>query len=398
MLIALVAKPSAGKSTFFKAATLAEVDIAPHPFTTIKSQEGVAFVKIPCADKYFNVQCNPRYGYCIDHNRFVPIRLMDVPGLIENAHLGEGLGLEFLNDIREADALIHVIDISGATDEKGNPVKPLSHNPLKDVKFLENELDYWYLSILKKGWEKFTKTLKKENFNIKQSLAKQLSGLKVTEDVVEEAIKKLKLIHHPQEWSEQDLMNLAHELRKVTKPMIIAANKIDIEGSLFYLDKLKEEFSEYRIIPCSADSEVALREAAKHKLISYIPGEDNFTINDKKKLTQEQLNALNFIKKNVLEKYNSTGVQDVLNYAVFDLLKYISVFPGGVNKLQDSDGRTLPDCFLMPQNSTALDFAFKLHTDIGNNFVKAINVKSKQAVGKEYKLKNLDVIEIKTSK
>ena len=193
-------------------------------------------------------------------------------------------------------------------------------------------------------------------------------------------------------------MNLAHELRKVTKPMIIAANKIDIEGSLFYLDKLKEEFSEYRIIPCSADSEVALREAAKHKLISYIPGEDNFTINDKKKLTQEQLNALNFIKKNVLEKYNSTGVQDVLNYAVFDLLKYISVFPGGVNKLQDSDGRTLPDCFLMPQNSTALDFAFKLHTDIGNNFVKAINVKSKQAVGKEYKLKNLDVIEIKTSK
>ena len=398
MLIALVAKPSAGKSSFFKAATLAEADIAPHPFTTIKSQEGVAFVKIQCADKEFNVQCSPRYGYCINHNRFVPVKLMDVPGLIENAHLGEGLGLEFLNDIREADALIHIIDISGSTDEKGNQVRPLSHNPLKDVKFLENELDFWYLSILKKGWEKFSKSLRQENLNIKQALAKQLSGLKVTEEIIENAVKRLKLIHHPHEWSDDDLMDLARELRKMTKPMIIAANKIDVEGSLFFLDKLKDEFPEYKIIPCSAESEIALREAAKHKLIEYIPGEKNFNIIDKTKLNPQQLNALDFIKKNILEKYNGTGVQDALNYAVFELLKYIAIFPGGVNKLQDSDGRIIPDCFLLPENSTALDFAFKLHTDIGNNFVKAINVKTKQAVGKDHLLKNLDVIEIKTSK
>src|SRR3990167_8954269 len=324
MIISVCGKPSVGKSTFFKAATLAEVEIAPHPFTTIKSQEGIAFVKIPCADKDFNVQCNPRYGYCINHNRFVPIKLFDIPGLIENAHLGEGLGLEFLNDIREADALIHIIDISGSTDEKGNQVPPLSHDPAKDVKFLENELDYWYLSVLKKGWEKFVRNLKQENLNIKQALAKQLSGLKVTEEIVESSIKKLKLLHHPSEWSEDDLFNLAKELRKITKPMIIAANKIDVEGSELYLD--------------------------------------------------------------------------ILNYAVFELLKYVAVFPGGLNKLQDSEGRVLPDCFLLPENSTALDFAFKLHTDIGNSFVKAINVRTKQAIGKEHLLKNLDVIEIKTSK
>ncbi|MEK6841480.1 MAG: redox-regulated ATPase YchF [Nanoarchaeota archaeon] len=399
MLISVVAKPSAGKSTFFKAATLAEVEIAPHPFTTIKSQEGVAFVKIPCADKDFNTKCNPKYGYCINNNRFVPIKLMDVPGLIENAHLGEGLGLEFLNDIREADALIHIIDISGSTDERGNQVQALSHDPLKDVKFLEKELDYWYLSILKKAWEKFVKTLKTENLNIKQALAKQLSALKVTEEIVEHAIKKLKLLHHPDQWNEQDLMNLATELRKATKPMIIAANKIDIQGSLLYLEKLKEEFPEYKIIPCSADSEIALREAAKHKLINYIPGENNFTIIDEDKLTLNQLKALHYIKENVLEKYNSTGVQDILNYAVFELLKYISVFPVENQHLTDSSGKNvLPDCFLMPPNSTALDFAFKLHTDIGNTFVKAINVRTKQAIGKEYRLKNLDVIEIKTSK
>ena len=398
MIISVCGKPSTGKSSFFKAATLAEVDIAPHPFTTLKIQEGIGFVKIPCADKDFNVQCNPRYGYCINHNRFVPIKLYDIPGLIQNAHLGEGLGLEFLNDIREADALIHIIDISGSTDEKGNTVPPLSHNPVKDVKFLENELDYWYLSILKKGWEKFVKSLKTENLNIKQALAKQLSGLKVTEEIVENCIKKLKLLHHPNEWNEDDLFNLAKELRKITKPMIIAANKIDIEGSKLYLDKLKEEFPEYKIIPCSADSEVALREAAKHDLIEYIPGEDNFKIIDEDKLTLNQLKALHYIKENVLDKYGTTGIQNVLNYAVFDLLKYIAIFPGGVNKLQDSDGKTLPDCFLLSPNSTALDFAFKLHTDIGNNFVKAINVRTKQAIGKEHILKNLDVIEIKTSK
>ncbi|AJF62872.1 MAG: hypothetical protein QT11_C0001G0733 [archaeon GW2011_AR20] len=398
MIISVCGKPSVGKSTFFKAATLAEVEIAPHPFTTIKSQEGIAFVKIPCADKDFNVQCNPRYGYCINHNRFVPIKLFDIPGLIENAHLGEGLGLEFLNDIREADALIHIIDISGSTDEKGNQVPPLSHDPAKDVKFLENELDYWYLSVLKKGWEKFVRNLKQENLNIKQALAKQLSGLKVTEEIVESSIKKLKLLHHPSEWSEDDLFNLAKELRKITKPMIIAANKIDVEGSELYLDKLKGEFPEYKIIPCSADSEIALREAAKHNLIKYVPGEKDFEIIDEDKLTLNQLKALSYIKDNVLEKYGTTGIQDVLNYAVFELLKYVAVFPGGLNKLQDSEGRVLPDCFLLPENSTALDFAFKLHTDIGNSFVKAINVRTKQAIGKEHLLKNLDVIEIKTSK
>jgi len=398
MIISVCGKPSVGKSTFFKAATLAEVEIAPHPFTTIKSQEGIAFVKISCADKDFNVQCNSRYGYCINHNRFVPIKLFDIPGLIENAHLGEGLGLEFLNDIREADALIHIIDISGSTDEKGNQVSPLSHDPAKDVKFLENELDYWYLSVLKKGWEKFVRNLKQENLNIKYALAKQLSGLKVTEEIVENSIKKLKLLHHPSEWSEDDLFNLAKELRKITKPMIIAANKIDVGGSELYLDKLKEEFPEYKIIPCSGDSEIALREAAKHNLIKYIPGEDDFEIIDEDKLTLNQLKALSYIKDNVLDKYGTTGVQNVLNYAVFELLKYIAVFPGGVNKLQDSEGRVLPDCFLLPENSTALDFAFKLHTDIGNNFVKAINVRTKQAIGKEHLLKNLDVIEIKTSK
>jgi ribosome-binding ATPase YchF (GTP1/OBG family) len=65
-----------------------------------------------------------------------------------------------------------------------------------------------------------------------------------------------------------------------------------------------------------------------------------------------------------------------------------------VNKLTDSQGRVLPDCFLLRPNSTALDFAFKLHSDFGNKFIRAIDVKTKKTVGKEHMLKHRDVIEI----
>lgn len=395
MFIALFGKPSVGKSCFFKAATLAEAEIANYPFTTLKPAEGVAYIKIDCVDKEFNKQCNPRLGYCLDHKRFIPIRLMDIPGLIEGSYEGHGRGNEFLADIASADLLIHIIDVSGSTNETGNPVKPLSYNPANDIKFLEKELDYWFLSILKKGWTSFSRALvSQDNQNIKKSLAKQLSGLKVTEDIIEEAIKNLKLVHHPLEWSEEDLLNLSSELRKKTKPIIIAANKIDIPGSKYNLDKLKQEFPEYIIIPCSAESELALREAAKHNLIKYIPGENNFEILQKEKLSDQQKKALDFIKNNILKEYNSTGVQEILDISVFKLLNYLAVFPGGVNKLEDSKGNILPDCFLMPENSTALDFAYKLHSEIGKNFIRAIDVRTKRVLGKEYKLKNKDIIEI----
>ncbi|MBS3171895.1 redox-regulated ATPase YchF [Candidatus Woesearchaeota archaeon] len=393
MFIALFGKPSVGKSSFFKAATLAEAEIANYPFTTLKSQEGIAYVKVKCIEGEFKVKCTPRFGYCINENRFVPIKLTDIPGLIEGSHIGAGRGNEFLTSIASADALIHIIDISGSTNEKGESVKPLSHDPLKDVRFLEHELDMWYFGIMKKGWEKFARTVQQENQNIKKALAKQLSSLKVAEENVEESIKKLKLIHHPTEWSNDDLKSLASELRRVTKPIIIAANKIDINGSKLNLDRLKESFPEYTIIPSSADSELALREAAKHELIEYIPGENSFKIISDK-LTKEQKNALEYIQKNVLDIYGSTGVQDILDFAVFDLLKYLAIFPGGLNNLKDSEGRTIPDCYLMPDGSSALDFAFRLHTDLGNNFIKAYDVRAKRVIGKEYLLKNRDIIEI----
>ncbi|MFC1682346.1 redox-regulated ATPase YchF [Nanoarchaeota archaeon] len=391
MLLGLVGKPSAGKSTFFKAATLAEIEIASYPFTTIKANHGVGYVKVDCIEKEFNTKCNPNHGFCIDSKRFVPVELMDVAGLVKGASEGKGLGNQFLDDLRQADAFIQIVDVSGTTDEKGQPTK--DHDPVEDVLFLEEELDLWYYNILQKVWRGFARKTEMEKSKFSEAVAKQFSGLKVSEENVKEVLRKLSLPEKPTSWSKEQVKEFASKLRKVSKPMIIVANKVELEkGEENYL-KLKEKFLDYIIISCSADSELALRQAAKAELIDYIPGEKTFEI--KKELSVEQKDALNKIKENVLEKFEfGTGVQEVLNRAVFDLLKYIAIFPASANRLADSKGNILPDCFLLPGGSTALDFAYHLHTDFGKGFIKAIDARTKVARGKEYELKHRDALEI----
>ena len=398
MLIGVVGKPSSGKSTFFKAATMVDVAIANYPFTTISPNRGIGYVKINCVDKEFGKQCNPRTGWCVNGKRFVPVNLLDVAGLVPDAHKGAGMGLQFMSDLNQADILIHIIDISGSVNEKGNTVPPLSYDPLNDVEFLEKELDYWYLDVIKRGWASFARTVKATGKEPYKEIAKQLTGLGVTEQVVQEAIKKLKLDQEKMnKWTKDELLNLARELRIQTKPMLIAANKIDVEGAEKNYQRLKEKYPDYIVIPCSGDYEVALRTLGKKAIIDYQPGNSGFKIKDEGKLNQAQKQALEKIKS-FLEKYKSTGVQEILNTAVFSLLKYKAIFPGGVNNLVDSEGRVLPDCFLMTEKATAIDFAFKLHTDFGENFIKAIDVKTKLPVGREHVLKHRDVVEIMSRK
>jgi len=167
---------------------------------------------------------------------------------------------------------------------------------------------------------------------------------------------------------------------------------MDIPSAAENIEKLKKEFPDRIFVPCSAESELALREAAKHELINYVPGESDFEM--KKELPEKQKHALDFIKEKILGTFSSTGVQQVLDKAVFELLKYKAIFPGGVGKLEDSNGNVLPDCFLLPHEATALDFAYRLHTDFGDNFIKAINVRTKLPMAKNHSLDHLDIVEI----
>jgi hypothetical protein len=397
MLIGIIGKANVGKSTFFKAATLAEILIANYPFATIKPNHGVAYVKVPCIDSEFKVQCMPRTGFCINHIRFVPVDLMDVAGLVPGASEGKGLGNQFLSDLSQADCFIQVVDASGGTTIEGKPAEPGSHDPIEDVRFLEHELDLWYLGILKKVWRVFARTLSTvKDAQFAREVAKQFSGLKIDEDLVKRVLLKIKLnVDKPDTWSDAELEMFAREIRIMSKPMIIAANKSDIAQGKENCVRLAKEFPAYSVVPCSADSELALRQAAKAGMIDYVPGECDFKL--KKELGAKQIEALESIRKNVLMQFpEGTGVQAVLNHAVFDLLKYIAIFPAGAHKLADSKGNILPDCFLLPSGSSALDFAFSLHSDIGKNFVKAIDARTGQARSKDYILKNRDALEIAT--
>ena len=388
MLIGLVGRPSCGKSTFFRSATLVDVKIAAYPFTTISSNSGMAYVKIPDLAQEFGKRSNPREGYVKDKWRFVPFELMDVAGLVEGASQGRGLGNEFLNDLAAADAFIHVVDVSGETDGEGKPCE--NYYPGNDIEIIEKELDLWYYGILMKVWKKFARTVEMEKTKFSEAVAKQFSGLKVSEDNVRDVILKYDLnVERPSLWSNEEIMRFARELRVISKLMIIAANKIDRPRGKENFEKIKKEFS-YSVIPCFADGELALREADKSGLINYISGEKTFEI--KKSLSEKQKKALENIKE-VLNKYGRTGIQEVLDKIIFEILKYIAVYPAGA-KLQDSKGNVLPDCYLMPPNSTALDFAYRVHTDIGKNFVKAIDIRTKKAVGKDYVLKHLGGLEI----
>ncbi len=399
MLIGLVGKPSCGKSTFFKAATLADVEIASYPFTTIKPNSGVGYVKVECIDKEFKTQCNPSHGFCIEHNRFVPVNLIDVAGLVPGASEGKGLGNQFLDDLRKADIFLHIVDASGTTDVEGKPTE--NYNPCEDVRFLEDELNQWFFNIFQKVWRGFARKAEMEKEKFSEAVARQFSGLKVTEEQVKKVLRKLNFPEKASSWSDEQVKGFAVALRVESKPMIIAVNKIDLEKGKENYQKLRAEFPNLIVMPCSADSELALRKAEKSGLIKYIPGEKDFEVkgelNENTPQSTRQKTALEKIKKNVLNCFaEGTGIQAILNCAVFGLLNYVAVFPASANKLADSKGNILPDCFLLPPGSTALDFAYFLHTDFGKNFIKAIDARTKKALGKNYVLKNRDALEIVT--
>jgi ribosome-binding ATPase YchF (GTP1/OBG family) len=396
MLIGIVGKTNTGKSTFLKALTLVDVEISNRVFTTIEPNHAIGYVKAKCPAVKVGTPCKPNTGYCKQGIRFIPVELLDVAGLVPGAHMGKGLGLKFLDDLRQADAFIHVIDVSGSTNENGEPVAAASYDPARDIRFLEEEIGYWFFGMMKKNWAKFSKEVEMNKKNIVESLVQQFSGLKVTEDQIKRVLEKTGLLGmSPMKWSDNELCSFAFGLRKLSKRMIIAANKIDMPGADKNVERLREEFPNYTIIPCSAESELALKEAEKHDLVKYIPGSDTFEIIEPEKLSEKQKHALEFIRKNVLEKYGSTGAQECLDKVIFNVMNYIVVYPvANLNKMTDKKGNVLPDALLVPRGTSLKDFAAKVHTAMADKFIGGIDFETKRKLGAEHEVRDGDVIEI----
>ncbi len=392
MEVGVVGKPNVGKSTFFSALTLAKAEVAAYPFTTIDANKGVGYVRAECPHVEFEKPCTPNNSRCIDGVRYIPIELIDVAGLVPDAHTGKGLGNKFLDDLRQAHALVHIIDASGSTDAEGNPIDVGGHDPLDDVSFLENEIDQWIKAIMKRDWGRVSRTMELSGGKIERALAERLTGLRVKEYAVHHALLKLKLSDKPSTWTEEELLELAKEVRLKAKPMILAANKAD-RAPPENLEALKGVEGAI-VIPTSAEYELALRRASEAGMISYNPGSSDFDILAEDKLNKAQLQALERIRE-FLAAHGSTGVQEVLEKAVFDLLDLVPVFPvEDENHLTDKEGRVLPDAFLLPKGSTAKDLAYKVHTDLGDNFIRAIDARTHRVIGADHELKASDVIRI----
>ena len=390
----VVGKPNVGKSTFFAAATLVDVKIAPYPFTTIEANKGVGYVKIKCVCRELGVEDNPVNSVCIDGWRFVPVELIDVAGLVPDAWQGRGLGNRFLDELRRANVLIHVIDAAGATDIEGRPVKPGTHDPVEDVQFLEREITMWMYQIISKDWSRTAKALDLKS-NVAKELSKKLSGLGITIADIEGALSETNLLRKkPSRWTEDELKNFIRILREKSKPIIIAANKSDLPAAEDNIKRLRKELSsKYLVIPTSAESELALRKAASKNLIKYLPGDSDFEIIGE--VTPKQRKVLEYIREKVLKKWGSTGVQQVINAAFLDVLEMLAVFPvENENKYTDHHGRVLPDVYLVPKGTTAREFAYMIHTDLGEKFISAVDVKTKKRLSADFKLEHRMVIKI----
>ena len=395
MQIGIVGKPNVGKSTFFGAATMAPVEIANYPFTTIAANKGVGYVRSKCPCKELGVKCTPHNSGCVDGTRMIPVELLDVAGLVPDAWQGKGLGNQFLDDLRQADALINVIDVSGSTNIEGVPGKPGDHDPREDVEFLKNEIDMWTREILKDGFNKMARTAKMTGAKPEVLIYERLAGLKITESQVKRALMDINPPNDPTKWDDEIMLQIAKKVREYGKPMIVAMNKADIapEGNIELIQKIND-----MNVVTMAETELALKKAAEKGVVEYVPGDSTFTINTHISLNEPQKKALEYMKENI-EKYGGTGVQTCLEKAAFDMLDLITVYPvEDENKYTDHFGRVLPDAYLLPRGSTARDLAYKVHTDLGEKFIRAVNAKTKRTVGADYELLDGDVIRIVANK
>jgi hypothetical protein len=392
VLIGLIGKANVGKSTFFSASTDSIVNIANYPFTTVKPNLGICHVRTKCVCTEFGVKDNPTHSICIDGIRFIPIQIIDVAGLVPGAHEGKGLGNKFLDDARQADALIHVIDISGSTNSEGRPLTPGTGDPLEDIIFVDEEFDLWLVSIIKRDWANL-RELDSSGLNTTQILKKRLSGFGITESAIYKVLNKLNLHNKKiRSWTEQEIFDFCRNTRRIVKPVVIAANKADVLTSQNYLGKIMEKYTD--VIPCTSELEILLRKAAKNGFVHYLPGDDSFEIKENMKLSEKQNHALQIVA-NFIKEHGSTGVQEILNVACFDLLRKIVVYPvEDESKLTDKKGNILPEAYLLDEESTAKDLAHVIHEELGKGFLFAIDVRTKRRLGADHKLKNNDVIKI----
>ncbi|MUV87565.1 redox-regulated ATPase YchF [Natronomonas sp. CBA1123] len=385
--VALAGKPNAGKSTFYKAATMADVDVGNYPFTTIDANRGVSHVRTRCPCLDLDSRCGN--DNCHDGKRYVPIELLDVAGLVPGAHEGKGLGNQFLDELTNADAILNVVDASGGTNAEGEPVEVGSYDPVDDVEFIEEEMDLWIAGIIDRNWETVERQSRSPEFDFEEALTEMLTGVGASEYDVMGVLRAMEYSADPFAWEDSDREELARRIRERTKPIVVVANKADIapEGNV---ERLKEAAD--RVVPCTAEGELALRQAVEAGVVDYDPGDEDFEITGD--LSDAQAEGLERIR-GVMSEFGGTGLQDALDEVVYELLDRITVYPvQNDTKWTDGQGNVLPDAFLLATGATPKDLAFAVHSDIGEGYLHAVDARESRRIGEDHELSEGDVIKI----
>jgi ribosome-binding ATPase len=393
--IGLIGKTNTGKTTFFNSATLATADISNYPFTTKQPSMGNAHAITLCVHKEFNLQDNPKNSRCIDGWRFIPVELVDLPGLIKGAWEGKGLGNQFLSVAAQSDALLHIVDVSGSIDAAGRIAEPGSGDPIADIGDIEEELVMWYLKLLEGNRDKISRAIN-SGIDIVSAIADVFRGIGVKEEHVKLALRENELENHKfDELGPQEIKNFSWSLRDLSKPTLIVGNKVDLPSATDNFKRIREEYKDMIIVPASADAELTLRRAANRGLIHYFPGDERFEIKAQSVLTDKQKWALNFIRKDILDEYMRTGVQFAINVAVFKLLRMNAVYPvAEASKLSDKSGNILPDVYLMESGSTVEDLAKEVHSELAKGLLYAIDIRDGLRLPTNYEIKDRDILSI----
>ncbi|HET7405131.1 MAG TPA: YchF-related putative GTPase [Candidatus Bathyarchaeia archaeon] len=396
--IGLIGKTNTGKTTFFNAATSSTAEVSNYPFTTKKPNIATGKVHTLCVCRELRITDNPKNSTCVDGWRFVPIEVLDLPGLIKGAFEGKGLGTQFLNVVSQADALLHVVDASASVDSEGKLTHPGMGNPILDVYDIEEELILWFKVAVDRSLQRIKKkTLKAGNFA--KPLAKELAGIGVKTQQVSQALAQTRLSDRPpKEWKDNDSRKFSESLRTISKPTVIIANKMDLAYSEENYGRLREEFKSQLVIPACSEAEVALNRAEKQGFIQYVPGEETFHVVDESKLSKDQAWALAYVEQKVMTKLMRTGVQFGLNSAVFKLLGMNAVYPvENPTDRSDKRGNILPDVYLVPTGYVAKDLAKEIHSDLANRMLHAIDARTGVRLPQEYQLRDRDIISIVTA-
>ncbi len=399
MMIGVVGKPSSGKSTFLNAACLTDAKIGSYPFTTIEPNVGTGYVRTECMCQKLEVTCNPQKEVCLKGSRFIPVKMLDVAGLVPGAHKGKGLGNKFLSELVRADVLLHIVDMSGSLDAEGNDVKAGTHDPLSDIQWLEEEIDMWFLKILvkedEKGWDRFLRQVEMSKMDVAEALATRFAGQKVSLAHIQKALKVQNLPNEPSKWSQEDLQGFISAIRREAKPIVVVANKIDRKGALEIFERVKANYTG-KIIPASGKIEFVLRDFAEKEVIDYLPGDNTFEIQKPEAISKKETGILQLVQEKVLDQFGGTGVQEAINHAVFECLRQIIVYPVAESgQFADKQGNVLPNAFLVTKGTKLIQFvADKIHTDIADKFIYGLHAVTNRKLGEDYELKDQDVVRI----